>query len=52
MSKHKRIFIVGHSGAGKGVLAQALSKKLGWQFLDADFSLEKHVPSILKAMEN
>lgn len=43
MSKHKRIFIVGHSGAGKGVLAQALAKKLDWQFLDADFAL---APSI------
>ena len=43
MSKHKRIFIVGHSGAGKGVLAQALAKELGWQYIDADFSL---APSI------
>lgn len=37
--KHKRIFIVGNSGAGKGVLAQALAEKLGWKFVDADFSL-------------
>ncbi|NDH08064.1 MAG: hypothetical protein EBY16_00300 [Gammaproteobacteria bacterium] len=43
MPQHKRIFIVGHSGAGKGVLAQALAKKLGWQYLDADFAL---APSI------
>lgn len=43
MSQHKRIFIVGHSGAGKGVLAQAVAKKLGWQYLDADFAL---APSI------
>jgi adenylate kinase family enzyme len=28
MRKTKRIFIVGHSGAGKGVLAQALAEKL------------------------
>lgn len=39
MSQPKRIFIVGHSGAGKGVLAQALAKKLNWKFIDADFSL-------------
>ena len=31
-----RIFIVGHSGAGKGVLAKAVAKKLGWQFVNAD----------------
>lgn len=35
MSKN-RIFIVGHSGAGKGVLAEAVAKKLGWQFTNAD----------------
>lgn len=39
MSRHNRIFIIGHSGAGKAVLAQALAKKLGWQFIDADFSM-------------
>lgn len=39
MTKPKRIFIVGHSGAGKGVLAQALAKKLGWNYIDADFGL-------------
>lgn len=33
MSKYKRIFIVGHSGAGKGVLGLALAKKLNWQFI-------------------
>lgn len=43
MSNIKRIFIIGHSGAGKGVLAQAVAKSLGWQYLDADFSL---APSI------
>jgi len=36
MSQHKRIFIVGHSGAGKGVLAQLVAKKLGWKFINAD----------------
>ncbi len=43
MLNQKRIFIVGHSGAGKGVLAQALAKKLNWKFIDSDFSL---APSI------
>ena len=36
MSEHKRIFIIGHSGAGKGVLAQAVAKELGWKFINAD----------------
>jgi ATP-dependent protease Clp ATPase subunit len=36
MSSIKRIFIIGHSGAGKGVLAQAVAKKLGWKFINAD----------------
>lgn len=39
MGKHNQIFIIGHSGAGKGVLAQAIAKQLGWKFIDADFSL-------------
>lgn len=36
MSSIKRIFIIGHSGAGKGVLAQAVAKSLGWKFINAD----------------
>lgn len=47
MSQYKRIFIIGHSGAGKGILAKAVAEKLGWQFLDADFSL---APSIGRSM--
>ncbi len=43
MNQPKRIFIVGHSGAGKGFLAQALAENLGWQYIDADFGL---APSI------
>jgi tRNA A37 threonylcarbamoyladenosine biosynthesis protein TsaE len=35
MSKPKRIFIVGHMGAGKALLSEALAKKLGWQYIDA-----------------
>src|SRR3990167_2417176 len=41
-SQH-RIFIIGHSGAGKGVLAESVAKKLGWKYINADFSL---APSI------
>jgi len=41
MNKYKRIFIIGHMGAGRGLLAKALSEKLGWQFIDANFSLER-----------
>lgn len=33
MIKPKRIFIVGHMGAGKALLAEALAKKLGWQYI-------------------
>jgi shikimate kinase len=51
MSKPNRIFIVGHSGAGKGVLAQALAQKLNWKFIDADFGLSasigRSLPDIL-----
>lgn len=38
-----RIFIVGHPGAGKGVLGKAIAEKLGWRFINADFGLESHV---------
>lgn len=34
--QHNQVFIVGHSGAGKGVLAQAIAEKLGWKFVNAD----------------
>ncbi len=36
MNQFQRIFIIGHSGAGKGVLAEAIAKKLGWKFINAD----------------
>ena len=36
MTKPKRIFIVGHMGAGKFLRGEALAKKLGWQFIDAN----------------
>lgn len=40
MSKYNRIFIVGHPGAGKGLLAKTLAEKLQWKFIDADLGLE------------
>ena len=40
MSQHQRIFIVGHPGAGKALLAKALAEKLSWRFVNADFELE------------
>ncbi len=43
MNKPKRIFIVGHMGAGKALLGEALAKKLGWQFIDANPSLERYI---------
>lgn len=43
MSKPKRIFIVGHMGAGKALLAEALAKKLGWKYIDANPSLERYI---------
>lgn len=43
MTKPKRIFIVGHMGAGKALLSEALAKKLGWQYIDANPSLERYI---------
>ena len=43
MNEPKRIFIVGHMGAGKFLLAEALAKKLGWQLIDANPSLERYI---------
>lgn len=43
MNQPKRIFIVGHMGAGKALLSEALAKKLGWQYIDANPSLERYI---------
>lgn len=43
MNKPKRIFVMGHMGAGKALLSEALAKKLGWQFIDANPSLERYI---------
>lgn len=46
----KRIFVVGHMGAGKALLSEALAKKLGWQFIDANPSLERYIGRSLHDM--
>ena len=43
MAKPKRIFIVGHMGVGKFIFAEALAKKLGWQIVDANPSIERYI---------
>lgn len=43
MIKPKRIFIVGHTGAGKSSRGEALAKKLGWQYIDANPGLERYI---------
>ena len=43
MTNPKHIFIVGHMGAGKFVFAEALAKKLGWQIVDANPSIERYI---------
>ncbi|HSW93032.1 MAG TPA: shikimate kinase [Gammaproteobacteria bacterium] len=39
----KRIFIVGHMGAGKFIFTEALAKRLGWQIVDANPSIERYI---------
>ncbi|QDP73340.1 shikimate kinase [Legionella israelensis] len=43
MNQCKRVFIVGHPGAGKELLGKTLAEKLNWQFIDADLGLEYYV---------
>lgn len=43
MSQYKRIFILGHPGSGKALLAKTVAEKLGWQFIDADMGLEYNI---------
>ena len=43
MGHYNRIFIIGHPGAGKALLAKTLAEKLGWEFIDADLGLEIRV---------
>ncbi|KTD59057.1 shikimate kinase [Legionella shakespearei] len=39
----KRIFIIGHMGTGKFLFTEALAKKLGWQIVDANPSIERYI---------
>lgn len=43
MTKPKRIFVIGHMGAGKALFSEALAEKLHWQFIDANPSLERYI---------
>jgi shikimate kinase len=43
MQKPKRIFVVGHMGTGRFIFAEALAKKLGWQIVDANPSIERYI---------
>jgi ABC-type iron transport system FetAB ATPase subunit len=45
MRQHKRIFIVDHSGAGKGVLAQTVAS---FSISLDDGDIDEHVASIIK----
>ncbi|USQ13459.1 shikimate kinase [Legionella lytica] len=40
MNSSTRIFIVGHPGAGKALLAKTIAERLGWHYIDADTGLE------------
>lgn len=42
MNQPLRIFVVGHHGAGKALLAKNVAQSLGWRFIDADLGLESH----------
>lgn len=50
MNQPKRIFVLGHMGAGKALFSEALAKKLGWQFIDANPSLERYIGRSLNAI--
>lgn len=43
MNAYKRIFLIGHPGAGKALVAKSLAEKLGWKFIDADLGLESRI---------
>jgi len=50
MSKAKRIFIVGQSGAGKGVAVEEVVKQLGWKFMNANILAS--VASVSRSVTN
>lgn len=39
----KRLFVVGHMGTGKFIFTEALAKKLGWDIIDANPSIERYI---------
>lgn len=43
MNQPKRIYVVGHMGTGKFIFTEALAKKLGWQIVDANPSMERYI---------
>lgn len=43
ITQPQRIFVVGHMGAGKALFGEALAKKLSWQYIDANPSLERYI---------
>ncbi len=43
MSSCKRVFLIGHPGAGKALVAKKLAEKLGWKYIDADLGLESRI---------
>lgn len=43
MTKNNRIYIIGHPGAGKALLAKTLAEKIDWKFINADLELEAKV---------
>lgn len=43
MNPVKRIFIIGHPGIGKGLVAKLLADNLGWELVNADLELENRI---------
>jgi shikimate kinase len=43
MIKPKRIFIIGHTGARKSLVGEALAERLGWKYIDANPGLERYI---------
>lgn len=43
MHKPERIFVIGHMGVGKFIFTEALAKRLGWEIVDANPSIERYI---------
>jgi shikimate kinase len=48
MTEPKRIFVIGHMGAGKSLFAEGLADELDWQYIDANPSLERYIGRSLR----